>query len=356
MKIQFILPPNYNQPVGGYKVVFQYANWLSSKGHEVHIYFMNLKEFTGKRQLRWVKRVLARQSNPTNEVTWYNIDSKVIVHYCVDHKVVERLTNGIVIATFWKTAITVVKSHVPSKNKYYFIQDYEIFATSEENVIETWHYPLKKIVVSNWLKEKAHELGEQAELIPNFIDESDFFEVNENIKNPTVSMLWHDNLRKGSAVGLNILKRIKKEIPNLHAIFFGKNTPPDNLPDWVEYYQNATVNELRDEIYGKSTVYMMPSEFEGWGLTAMEAMAVGTPVISFENGGIRNYANDESAVLIQVGDVKMMQIELMDLLQNSEKRSTIKARALAKLKYYTIKSSGVKFDKFLTEKLDNLNL
>lgn len=349
MKIQFILPPNYNQPVGGYKVVFQYANWLSSRGHEVHIYFMNLKELIGKRQLRWIKRVLAKQSNPTNEVSWYNIDPRVIVHYSVNYKVVERLTNGVIIATFWKTAITVLKARVPSKNKYYFIQGYEIFATSEKNVIETWHYPLKKIVVSNWLEEKANELGEQVELIPNFIDESDFHEVNESIKIPTVSMLWHDNPRKGSSVGLNILKQIKQEVPSLHAIFFGKNTSPENLPDWIEYYQNATVSELRDEIYGKSTVYLMPSEFEGWGLTAMEAMAVGTPVISFENGGIRNYANDESAILIPVGDVKMMQIELMALLQNSEKRATIKAKALSKLKGYTINSSGAKFDKILTE-------
>lgn len=217
-------------------------------------------------------------------------------------------------------------------------------------MIETWHYPLKKIVVSNWLEEKAQELGERVELIPNFIDDSDFYEVNENVKNPTVSMLWHDNPRKGSAVGLNILKHIKQEIPSLHAIFFGKNTPPENLPDWIEYYQNATVSELRDEIYGKSTVYIMPSEFEGWGLTAMEAMAVGTPVISFENGGIRNYADDESAILIPVGDVKMMQIELMALLQNSEKRATIKSNSLAKLKRYTIDTSGMKFEKLFNEK------
>lgn len=350
MKIQFILPPNYNQPVGGYKVVFQYANWLSANGHEVHIYFMNLKEFIGKRQLRWIKRAATKQSNPTTEVTWYNINPKVTVHYNVSYKVVVRLTNGIIIATFWKTAIAVLKAHVSSKNKYYFIQDYEIFATSEKNVVETWHYPLKKVVVSKWLEEKAHELGERAELIPNFIDESDFYEVNANIVNPTVSMLWHDNPRKGSTVGLHILKCIKKEIPNLHAIFFGKNTPPDDLPEWIEYYQNATVSELRDKIYGKSTVYLMPSEFEGWGLTAMEAMAVGTPVISFENGGIRNYANDESAVLIPVGDVKMMQTELIALLQNSEKRATIKSNSLVKLKRYTLDASGMKLEKFFNEK------
>lgn len=350
MKVQFVLPPNYNQPVGGYKVVFQYANWLSSKGHEVHIYFMNLKEFFGKKQIRWIKRLLARQNNPTNKITWYPIDTTVSIHYNASPKEIEQLHDGVLIATFWKTAISVLKSNVSLQNKYYFIQDYEIFATSEKNVIKTWHYPLKKIVVSKWLEEKANQLGEYAELIPNFIDRADFYEINENIAYPTVSMLWHDNPRKGSVVGLDILKKIKKEIPDLHAIFFGKNTPPDNLPNWIEYYQNAGVKELRDEIYGKSNVYLMPSEFEGWGLTAMEAMAVGTPVISFENGGIRNFADEQSAILIPVGDISTMEIQLKQLLYDKEKRIRIKGSAVDKLKEYTMTSSGCQFEKIISKR------
>lgn len=350
MKVQFVLPPNYNQPVGGYKVVFQYANWLSSKGHEVHIYFMNLRELIGKRQVRWMKRLINRQNNPTNEITWHILNPKVIIHYNVSYKEVEHLTSGVLIATFWGTTLSVLKSHVLSENKYYFIQGYETFATSEKKVIETWHYPLKKIVVSSWLKEKANKLGESVTLIPNFIDELDFYEINESIVCPTVSMLWHDNPRKGSAVGLHILENLKKEMPNLHAIFFGKSTPPDNLPDWIEYYQNANVNELRNEIYGKSSIYLMPSEFEGWGLTAMEAMAVGTPVISFENGGIRNFADDQTAILIPVGDVHSMQFHLKELLHDNSKRLIMKENALARLKNYTLASSGRQFEIAISEK------
>ena len=351
MKIQFVLPPNYNQPVGGYKVVFQYANWLSKRGHDVHIYFMRLREPFGKSQIRWFKRLVFGQNNPVEKITWFDINPNISLHYNVGYQVVEGINDGVIIATFWKTAISVYKSKTLSKNKFYFIQGFEVFSTSKENIFKTWHYPLKKIVVSNWLLEKVSKINEKATLIPNFIDSLDFYEVTEKIEVPTVSMLWHDNPKKGSLVGLRILKNIKKYVPELQAIFFGKGTPPENLPKWIKYYKNANESTLRNDIYGKSQVYLMPSEFEGWGLTAMESMAVGTPVVCFENGGIRNFSDDSSAIIVPVGDIALMETELAKLLRDQKRRRVLRNNSLEKLKAYTIDVSGFKMEKTLT-KLD----
>lgn len=340
MEIKFVLPPNYNQPVGGYKIIFQYANWLSLRGHEVHIYFINFREYIGKKELRWIKRKIFKQSTPTNKITWFDLESNIRIHYNVSYKEVEQLNSGILVATFWRTAISVLKSRVPLKNKYYFIQGYETFSTSEKNIVKTWHYPLKKLVVSNWLVEKADQLNEKVLLVPNFINDSAFYPVSKNIVNPTVSMLWHDNPHKGSKIGLQVLKKIKKEVPDLHAIFFGKNSFPDVLPDWITYYENASADDLRTKIYGYSTVYLMPSEFEGWGLTAMEAMAVGTPVISFENGGIRNFADETSAVLVPLGDINLLENLLKKLLHDEKKQALLKKNAMNMVKEYTINNSG----------------
>ena len=34
-KINFILPANYNYAIGGFKIVYQYANWLVEQGFVV---------------------------------------------------------------------------------------------------------------------------------------------------------------------------------------------------------------------------------------------------------------------------------------------------------------------------------
>ncbi len=36
MKIVFILPQEGTQPIGGFKVVYEYANHLAKRGHKVH--------------------------------------------------------------------------------------------------------------------------------------------------------------------------------------------------------------------------------------------------------------------------------------------------------------------------------
>lgn len=345
MEIKFILPPNYNQPVGGYKVVFQYANWLSKRNHDVHIYFMDLDEAFGKKQLRWMKRKLLRQSGITDEVTWFNFESNVKLHFNVNHKEVEDIDNGIVVATFWKTASTVLKTKTSSSKKYYLIQDFEIFATSEANVVDTWHLPLQKIVVSKWLKQKATDLGEEATLVPNFINSNEFYRKDFKILNPTVSMLWHDNPRKGSKLGLAALKIVRKENPDLKAIFFGKGDKPVGLPDWITYYHGANIEELRDEIYGKSSIYLMTSEFEGWGLTAMEAMAVGVPVISTDNGGIRNFADESSAILIPINNMQAMVDALSKLLDNSRLQIKLRENAMNKIRDFSLDNSGILLEK-----------
>ena len=37
MKIVFLIPSEGNRPTGGNKVIYEYANGLSARGHQVHV-------------------------------------------------------------------------------------------------------------------------------------------------------------------------------------------------------------------------------------------------------------------------------------------------------------------------------
>ena len=45
MKITFCLPSFAEHPIGGFKMVFEYANRLSKNGHKVNIVFLTEYKF-----------------------------------------------------------------------------------------------------------------------------------------------------------------------------------------------------------------------------------------------------------------------------------------------------------------------
>ena len=57
MKVCFVLPKFSRKPIGGFKIVFEYANRLSQKGHKVAILFLKkkLSSFLTKIEPRWFK-------------------------------------------------------------------------------------------------------------------------------------------------------------------------------------------------------------------------------------------------------------------------------------------------------------
>jgi len=63
-------------------------------------------------------------------------------------------------------------------------------------------------------------------------------------------------------------------------------------------------------------VFLLPSETESFGLAALEAMAVGVPVVSSNTGGIPEVnIHGESGFLSEVGDIQDMAKNLIYLLQ-----------------------------------------
>ncbi|MCT4412663.1 glycosyltransferase family 4 protein [Leuconostoc pseudomesenteroides] len=355
MRINFVLPQNGDEPVGGYKVVYQYANYLVDKGHEVHIYFVLLPNGKGFIYLvSLLKRLILSVFKPrSRSITWYNLSSKIRCHFNVIPSKIKCLSSGKTIATFWKTAFLVEKSHLLQKNKFYLIQDYEIFAGSEDDVNASWHLPLNKIVIAKWLNKKISAMGEKAEYIPNFVDLKTWYPVPKLSTIPTVSMLWHENPRKGSLIGLDVLIELKKSVPNLKAILFGTPKRPDILPTWIQYYQNASEKILRESVYSQSDVYMMTSDFEGWGLTAMEAMAVGSAVVSTENGGIDEFTVDGLTVRkVPVRDRDSMKKETSDLLLNPVVRKQQVNQARTLIENFSLVKSGSHLEKALSSEAE----
>lgn len=338
MRINFVLPRSANRPVGGFKVVYKYAKRMADNGSEVHIYFYIGHLYNIKTTLKWIfDRTVGRKDYRT--VSWFDLKG-VKLHFDQTFKDVERISQGKIIATHWSTADVVFKSKCNPDNKFYFIQDYEIFdpAVTKEVLDATWRLPLKKIVISKWLYKKGIELGVPKEMvyIPNFIDTDEFPIEKESDNNRNiVSFLWHSNLRKQAGMGISIEKRIKEKYPNLQMVMFGVDI--NDSPEGIKKFNNATIKQL-NYIYRNSVVYFMPSRKEGWGLTGMEAMACGAAVASIDNGGICEYATKNSALVVE-NDEDQLFNAICKLIDNKEFRKKMVNNAYKNIVNFTFDKS-----------------
>lgn len=95
--------------------------------------------------------------------------------------------------------------------------------------------------------------------------------------------------------------------------------------------------EQMEDILAIADLFLLTSEYESFGLAALEAMAAGVPVISTNAGGLKEINIDgETGYMADVGDIKTMSGKAIHILQNDEVLKDFKARAAVHAKKYDI--------------------
>ena len=95
--------------------------------------------------------------------------------------------------------------------------------------------------------------------------------------------------------------------------------------------------EQMEEILAVSDVFLLPSEYESFGLAALEAMAASTVVISTDAGGLGEINIDGvTGYTAAVGDVAKMSKNAIELLQDETKLKAFKHNALKEAKLFDI--------------------
>ncbi len=98
-----------------------------------------------------------------------------------------------------------------------------------------------------------------------------------------------------------------------------------NLEDKVLFLGNS--NEI-DKILCYSDLFLLPSEKESFGLSALEAMANGVPVISSNAGGITEVnINNKTGFVSNIGDIKDMTLNALTLLKDEKLHQKFKKQS-----------------------------
>lgn len=354
-KIAFFLPGRESSPIGGYKVVYEYANRFAEAGYKVSIIYPYLLADDGKLRLnplfrfkRWLGFYYRRWRGHYKVAEWFNLDN--CIQKTLIFKFTTRSTKDFsqykVVATALRTAyeLAEVKS-IPETNKYYFIQDFEAWGVSDDVVYESYRLPLKKITIAPWLQERVRKVGQDAVLIPNGFD-FEYFKLTNPIENrcpANVALLYHKDDRKRCVDSMAALEIVKRQIPELHVTMFGTPEKPDNLPDWYTYHQ-CPDKETHNEIYNNAAVFVAASDFEGFGLTVGEAMICGCVIACTNNGGFSCMVEHEKTGLLSpVYGVESLAQNIILLITDNDLRIQLAKAGNEHIKQFTWEKA---FDKF----------
>lgn len=360
-KIYFLLPGtelNENRecvPVGGYKVIYEYANMLASDGYSVVIAYSHARchyKSLWKYIYSFLGFYFRKVRKQLNGGTYFQFHENVSKLFCYKYSSpwLKLKSTDIAFATAYETAeeLNAINS-IPQERKYYFIQDYETWAAPEENVKKSYRLGMNNIVIAPWLKEKVEQAGAEAICITNGFNFNDFtltLPIEQRDKYHIV-MLNHTLEHKRCIDAWAALKIVKKAIPHLHVTMFGVYPCPKDIPAWYTYHKNPTKKELA-RIYNEGAIYVAASDFEGFGLTIGEAMICGCAVACTNNGGFTCMAKDkETALVSNIYDVKALADNIINLISNNDLRIKIAKNGNEFIKNFTWDSSYEKLKQLI---------
>jgi phosphatidyl-myo-inositol alpha-mannosyltransferase len=188
----------------------------------------------------------------------------------------------------------------------------------------------------------AHARYFQADwrIIPNGVDTS-FFRPSASGEgtgdvNPELLFLGRLDPRNGLDTLLSAMPEVLEQFPEVRLTIAGDGPLRrvyERLAAPVEDHVSfiGSVNGNRPEFYSRADLYLCPTTKASFGITLLEAMACGTPMVVSDITGFRELvAGGEEAVLVPKNAPAMWAGTINDLLQDEERRQSMGAAGLAK--------------------------
>lgn len=195
----------------------------------------------------------------------------------------------------------------------------------------------------------------RVEVIPNFTPLSDCQRADMSAKR--VIAVGRMSWEKGFDRMINIWAKVEEGHPGWQLVIFGQGDLEEKIKADIARLglKNAKIVPFNSEIgneYARSSLCLLTSHYEGFGLVLVEAFCHGIPCVAFDCpfGPASIIENGRNGYLIKNGDVKDFALKLGQLMEDDGLRHQFSDAALERARMF---SSTVVMEKW-TELLDSL--
>ncbi|MBL0455924.1 glycosyltransferase [Aeromonas enteropelogenes] len=282
-KIAFLLPGPTRYISGGYKIFYEYADFLSNAGCSVDIIYLldnkiTRKNFSGIRGL--LKKIYYQVSD---FYSWFPFRSSVkhVISKGVD---VDKYDCFIFSAIDIAVYLSLFVKEEDKSKFIYFVQGYEVWNYSASEVYDSYRFGFNIISISSYLTGHVDNSGANVSLfLPNGIDSEFIVLPNSVTEKNSLLFMFHPGVNKGCDKIIDNLEVFSEVFSSIKC--FSTYKKPVSFPSNVEFIYQPS-RETMVELYNAADYFICPSENEGFGLTVGEAMACGCCVLTTDNGGV----------------------------------------------------------------------
>ncbi len=206
---------------------------------------------------------------------------------------------------------------------------------------------------------KTFKIDNKITVIPNFINIEEYEHPREHCvkhkyaPNGEKLVVHISNFRKVKRIEdvVKVFDRIQKQLP-AKLILVGDGPEKAAIEQLCRQLNlgNDVINlgKIADpkEILSVADLFILPSETESFGLSALEAMAMKVPVISTNSGGLPEVnINGKTGYLSDVGNVEEMSANAIKLLSDKKLFEQFRQNAFAQAKKFDINNILPQYEK-----------
>ena len=313
-------------------ITYSYPVRLDFLEMNIHFHEVHVEEYP---LFHYQPYELALSSKMAYVVKTYNIDI-LHVHYAIPHAYAGYMAKQMLkregievpmITTLHGTDITLVGNHPTYKEAV-------TFSINESDVVTSVSESLKRDTL------RLFNIDKDIKVIPNFIGLQKTERVSPCKRSVMASadelIVTHiSNFRKVKRVDdvVRVFYGIQQQLP-AKLIMVGDG-PEREIADQLckdlgikkKVLFLGNTSDI-DRILCFTDLFLLPSESESFGLSALEAMAAGVPVVSSNAGGLSE-VNEEgvSGYLCSIGDVQTMAEKAIYILSDKDRLAQFKQNA-----------------------------
>lgn len=195
---------------------------------------------------------------------------------------------------------------------------YGLSALRYKKIITVSNSVMEEYIFGRFFKKKSTVVGNPINL-NSIIKKAENAEITDS---SDVALLGRITPQKNPSMFVDIISELKKKLPNINAAMIGDGELRDEIALKIEKLglkENIKMYGFVKNPYGllkNARVLCMPSLWEGFGLAAVEALALGTPVIASPVGGLGGVVNEKCGKLCKEKEEYVN--EIFELLQNEK--------------------------------------